>query len=174
MNATTFADCVAPARSGNGSPPTLRAPALSWHSGAVSFLTRGTAVNKTELRKLQAFLRKSFGNEGIIVGLDPKDEDAAAVRLGERQIAQITVDDEDGDRSFAFAMKIPVGREVVQSYLQKLFENERLTLSARGRKGDFVELNSGEDFLGVISADDAKGSSYTLQIAILDIDLDEF
>jgi len=132
------------------------------------------AVNKTELRKLQAFLRKSFGNEGVLVGLDPKDENSAAVRLGERQIARITVDDEDGDRSFAFAMKIPVGREVLQSYLQKLFENERLTLATRGRKGDFVELNSGEDFLGVISADDAKGSSYTLQIAILDIDLDEF
>ena len=148
---------------------------LRFHGRAdADILTQGTAVTKTELRKLQAFLRKSFGNEGVLVGLDPKDEEAAAVRLGERQIAKITVDDEDGDRSFAFAMKIPVGREVLQSYLQKLFENPRLTLAARGRKGDFVELNSGEDFLGVISADDAKGSSYTLQIAILDIDLDEF
>jgi hypothetical protein len=61
----------------------------------------------------------------------------------------------------------------LQSYLRKLFENERLTLAPRGRKTDSVELNSGADFLGIISADDAKGSSYTLQIAILDIDLDE-
>ena len=83
------------------------------------------------------------------------------------------VDDEDGDRSFAFAMKIPVGREVLQEYLRKLFENDQLKLVARARKTDSVELNSGEDFLGVISADDAKGSSYTLQIAILDFDLED-
>ena len=130
-------------------------------------------MDKTELRKLQDFLRRSFGNDEIRVALDPKNTEAAAVRLGERQIASITVDDEDGDRSFAFAMKIPVGRETLQSYLRKLFENDGLTLAARGRKTDSVELNSGEDFLGVISADDAKGSSFTLQIAILDIDLDE-
>jgi len=67
-----------------------------------------------------------------------------------------------------------VGREALQPYLRKLFENEKLKLVARGRKTDSVELNNGEDFLGVISADDAKGTSYTLQIAILDIDLDEF
>jgi len=131
-------------------------------------------LDKTELRKLQAFARKAFGNEEVRVALDPKDADAAAVHLGERQIAKITVDDEDGDRSFALAMKIPVGRETLQSYLRMLFENDKLTLVARGRKTDSVELNNGEDFLGVISADDPKGSSFTLQIAILDIDLDDF
>jgi Protein of unknown function (DUF3126) len=70
-------------------------------------------------------------------------------------------------------MKIPVGREVLQSYLRKLFENDRLTIVARGRKMDSVELNSDGDFLGVISADDAKLSSFTLQIAILDFDLED-
>jgi hypothetical protein len=131
-------------------------------------------LEKSELRKLQAFLRKSFGNEDIRVGLDPKDSEAGAVHLGERQIAKISVDDEDGDRSFSLAMKIPVGREALQSYLRKLFENEKLSLAARGRKTDSVELNSGDEYLGVISADDAKNTSYTLQIAILDIDLDDF
>jgi hypothetical protein len=131
-------------------------------------------LDKTELRKLQGFLQRSFGCDGVKVALDPKNAEAAVVRLGERQIAALTVDDEDGDRSFAFAMKIPVGREALQPYLRKLFETDKLKLVARGRKTDSVELNCGEDFLGVISADDAKGSSFTLQIAILDIDLDEF
>jgi hypothetical protein len=135
---------------------------------------QGAKLNKTEVHKLQGFLRRSLGNDDIRVALDPKNSDAAAVHLGERQIASLTVDDEDGDRSFAFAMKIPVGREALQSYLRKLFENERLTLAPRGRKTDSVELNSGADFLGIISADDAKGSSYTLQVAILDYDLDDF
>lgn len=130
-------------------------------------------MEKDELRKLQAFLRRSFGNDDIRVALDPKNTENAAVHLGERKIATLSVDDEDGDRSFAFEMKIPVGREVLQSYLRKLFENDRLTIVARGRKTDSVELNSDGEFLGVISADDAKLSSFTLQIAVLDFDLEE-
>ncbi len=43
----------------------------------------------------------------------------------------------------------------------------------RGKKNDSVELNNGDDFLGVISADDPKGKSFTLQMAILDFDLED-
>lgn len=131
-------------------------------------------MDKTELRKLQAFLRQSFGNEDMRVSLDPKNTEAAAVQLGERKIASITVDDEDGDRSFALELKIPVGRETLQEYLRALFENENLKIVARAKKTDSVELNNGPDFLGVISADDARGSSFTLQMAILDFDLEDF
>ncbi|MEY3553369.1 MAG: hypothetical protein RL735_1717 [Pseudomonadota bacterium] len=131
-------------------------------------------LQKTELRKLQDFLRQSFGNESIRVGLSPQNVEQADVSLGERRIGGLEVDDEDGDRSFAFEMKIPVGRETLQEYLRMLFENDRLKIMARGRKTDSVELNCGEDFLGVISADDAKGKSFTLQMAILDFDLEEF
>jgi Protein of unknown function (DUF3126) len=130
-------------------------------------------MDKTELRKLQAFFRQSFSNESVRVTLDPRNTEAAAVHLGERQIGRIEVDDEDGDRSFSFEMKIPVGREVLQDYLRRLFETDKLRIVARGRKADSVELNNGEDFLGIISADDAKMSSYTLQIAVLDFDLED-
>ena len=131
------------------------------------------SLDKVELKKLQAFLRRSLGNDDIRVSAEAKNPDNGAVHLGERKIAEISVDDEDGDRSFAFEMKIPVGREVLQSYLRKLFENDRLTIVARGRKTDSVELNIDGEFLGVISADDAKLQSFTLQIAILDFDLEE-
>ena len=131
-------------------------------------------LDKTELRKLQAFLRQSFGNDDLRVSLDPKNTEAAAVQLGERKIASITVDDEDGDRAFALELKIPVGRETLQEYLRALFENENLKIVARAKKLDSVELNNGPDFLGVISADDARGSSFTLQMAILDFDLEDF
>jgi hypothetical protein len=131
-------------------------------------------VDKTELHKLQAFLRRALGNESVRVTLDPKNPDNAVAHLGELKFAHISVDDEDGDRSFALSMKIPVGREALQSYLRKLFENDKLTIVARTRKTDSVELNSGDEYLGVISADDSKLQSFTLQIAILDIDLDEF
>jgi len=146
--------------------------ARSWHW--TRRVEAGEAsLDKVELKKLQAFLRRSLGNDDIRVSAETKNPDNGAVYLGERKIAEISVDDEDGDRSFAFEMKIPVGREVLQSYLRKLFENDRLTIVARGRKTDSVELNIDGEFLGVISADDAKLQSFTLQIAILDFDLED-
>jgi hypothetical protein len=130
-------------------------------------------VDKAELQKLQEFLRKSLANRGIKVAPAKANPDSADVHLGERRIGTITVDDEDGDRSFAFAMSIPVERPVLQDYLRRLFETDKLRIMPHGRKSDSVELNNGDDFLGVISADDAKAKSFTLQMAILDIDLDE-
>jgi hypothetical protein len=109
-------------------------------------------LDKSELRKLQEFLRKSFSAPAIKVGLDPKNVEQAVVHFGERAIGTIAVDDEDGDRSFSFAMKIPVSRL---------------------KKTDSVELNSGDDFLGIISADDPKAKTFTLQMAILDFDLED-
>ena len=125
------------------------------------------------MRKLQDFLRRSFGNDSIRVAPSRKNSDDADVHLGEAAIGTIIVDDEDGDRSFAFSMKIPVDRATLQDYLRRLFENERLRIVPRGKKIDSVELNAGDDFLGVISADDPKGRSFTLQIAILDFDLED-
>jgi len=69
-------------------------------------------------------------------------------------------------------MKVPVERHALQDYLRKLFGNDKLTVAARLKKTDPVELNNGPEFLGAISADDPKGSSFTLQTAMLDIDLD--
>lgn len=131
-------------------------------------------MDKAELQKLQGFLRKSLANKAIKVAPAKADPDNADVHLGERRIGTITVDDEDGDRSFAFAMGIPVERPVLQDYLRRLFETDKLKIVPRGRKQDSVELNNGDDFIGVISADDPKGKTFTLQMAILDIDLDEF
>lgn len=131
-------------------------------------------MDKAELQKLQEFLRKALGNKGIKVTPGKRYSDDADVHLGERQIGAITVDDEDGDRSFAFEMKIPVERPVLQEYLRRLFETDKLTIVPRGKKNNSVELNNGDDFLGVISADDPKGKSFTLQMAILDFDLEEF
>ncbi len=130
-------------------------------------------MDKTELHKLQEFLRRSFGNDAMRVTIARKDQDKADVHLGEREIGTLIVDDEDGDRSFAFEMKIPVERSVLQDYLRRLFENDKLKIVARVKKTDSVELNNGDDFLGVISADDPKAKTFTLQMAILDFDLED-
>lgn len=131
-------------------------------------------MDKVELKKLQAFLCRSFDSEDIRVVANPKAPDTTAdVNFGQRTIGTVTLDDEDGDRSFAFEMKVPVNRLVLQDYLRRLFETDKLKVVARAKKTDSVELNSGDDYLGVISADDKQGSSFTLQIAILDVDLDD-
>ena len=70
-------------------------------------------------------------------------------------------------------MKAPVDRATLQGYLQKLFDNPKLKIMGRMKKADSVELNNGEDFVGIVSADDATATSYTLQIAILDFDLED-
>jgi Protein of unknown function (DUF3126) len=130
-------------------------------------------MDKSEILKLQAHLRRSFGAPTLKVQPSSKSADAADVVFGERRIGTIEVDDEDGDRSFSFEMKIPVERYVLQDYLRRLFENEHLTIASRLKKNDSVELNNGSDFLGVVSADDPKGKTYTLQMAILDFDLED-
>ena len=130
-------------------------------------------MDKAEIVKLRDYLRRSLDAKMLQVAPNSKSAEVADVILGERKLGTISVDDEDGDRSFAFEMKLPVGRAVLQAYLRKLFENDKLTIAARAKKTDSVELNNGPDFLGIISADDPKGASFTLQMAILDIDLDD-
>lgn len=130
-------------------------------------------MEKSELRQLQAFLRKSFGNDGLKVAPNPKNIDQANVALGERVVGTVDVDDEDGDRSFAFEMKVPVERPALESYLRLLFENDKLKIVSRAKKLNSVELNNGPDHLGILTIDGPKAKSFTLQMAILDYDLEE-
>ncbi len=129
-------------------------------------------MKSSEFPLLQKFLCKAFGNAAILVTPDPKHPRMGQVKLGERNLGKLSVDDEDGDRSFAFDIRLPVQREALLDYLRMLFENPALKLVARGKKLDSVELNNGDEFLGVISADDPKMKSWTFQMAILDLDLE--
>ena len=130
-------------------------------------------MTKDEILKLRAHLRRSFGSPALTVTQSSHEREAADVSLGERKIGKIILDDEDGDRSFSFAMPIPVDRATLQDYLRKLFDNDKLRIAARMKKSDSVELANGDDFLGVVSADDKAGASFTLQMAILDFDLED-
>ena len=130
-------------------------------------------MDKSELHKLQEFLRTTFGNRSLRVTPGVRGEDNADVAVGDAKVGTITVDDEDGDRSFSLAVKIPADRAGIEAYVRKLFGNDNLRVVSRLKKTDSVEVNSGSDFIGVASADDPKGKSFTLQMAILDFDLDD-
>ena len=59
-----------------------------------------------EVRKLDAYLKRLFGNARIRVVPRPKKEDSAEVYVGEEFIGVLFVDDEDGERSYNFQMAI--------------------------------------------------------------------
>jgi hypothetical protein len=65
-----------------------------------------TAVDVQEVRKLDAYLKRLFGNQKIRVVPRPKKDDSAEVYIGEEFIGVLFVDDEDDDRSFQFQMAI--------------------------------------------------------------------
>ena len=63
-------------------------------------------MDVTEVRKLDAYLKRLFGNPKIRVVPRPKKDDSAEVSLGEEFIGVLFVDDEDDDRSYQFQMAI--------------------------------------------------------------------
>ncbi len=63
-------------------------------------------MDKTELAKIERFMRRTFANQTIRVTTRPKKTDSAEVYVGEEFIGVLSLDDEDGDRSFAFQMAI--------------------------------------------------------------------
>jgi hypothetical protein len=65
-----------------------------------------TTVDVQEVRKLDAYLKRVFGNPKIRVVPRPKKDDSAEVYIGEEFVGVLFVDDEDGDRSFNFTMAI--------------------------------------------------------------------
>jgi Protein of unknown function (DUF3126) len=73
---------------------------------APSGADRRRAVDVQEVRKLDAYLKKLFGNARIRVVPRPKKEDSAEVYVGEEFIGVLFVDDEDDERSYNFQMAI--------------------------------------------------------------------
>ena len=65
-----------------------------------------TPVDVQEVRKLDAYLKRLFGNQKIRVVPRPKKDDSAEVYIGEEFVGVLFVDDEDEDRSFQFQMAI--------------------------------------------------------------------
>ena len=59
-----------------------------------------------EVRKLDAYLKRLFGNQKIRVVPRPKKDDSAEVYIGEEFIGVIFRDDEDGELSYNFSMAI--------------------------------------------------------------------
>ena len=95
-----------------------------------------------EVRKLDAYLKRVFGNPKIRVVPRPKKDDSAEVYIGEEFIGVLFVDDEDAERSYNFQMAI-LGADLTfrfpRSWLAQWRDvanaMERLTVQMHGQKG---------------------------------------
>ena len=131
-----------------------------------------------EVRKLDAYLKKLFGNARLRVV--PKKADTADVFVGEERIGGLTVDDEDDERSYNFEIKITMGEaasvknlKTLEAYLRRKFDNERIRVVARPRKTDSAEVYVGEEYIGVLFFDEKETRSCYFEMAILALDLED-
>jgi hypothetical protein len=146
-------------------------------AGAVHDRIRSGPVQAQEIRQLDAYLKKLFGNADIRVV--PKTADSAEIFIGEDDAGELTVDDEEGERSYNFRMVIQLGQDpsiqpvpALNAYLRRKFDNENLRVVTRPKKMDSLELYLGEEFIGVLFVENEKGRrSYILELPILDVDL---
>jgi hypothetical protein len=63
-------------------------------------------VDVQEIRKLEAYIKRLFGNARLRVVPRPKKDDSAEVYIGDEFIGVLFVDDEDDERSYNFSMAI--------------------------------------------------------------------
>jgi hypothetical protein len=132
-------------------------------------------VDVQEVRQLDAYLKRLFGNARLRV---VPAGDGADVYAGEERIGGISVDDEDEERSYNFEMKIDLGPnaknlKVLEAWLQRKFDSERVRVVARVRKTDSAEVYIGEEYIGVVFFDEAEQGSCYFEMAILELDLQE-
>jgi hypothetical protein len=69
-------------------------------------MQKGTRVKPEEIKKLESYFKRTFGNPSLTVKARPKKDDSAEVFLGEEFLGIIYRDDEDGDLSYNFSMAI--------------------------------------------------------------------
>ncbi len=145
-------------------------------------LTTGArALDVQEVKKLDAYLKRLFGNARIRVV--PKKDDSAEVFVGEERIGGLALDEdeEDDERSYNFEMKITLGDATttapdlkkLDAYLKRKFDNERIRVVPRSKKKDSAEVYVGEEYIGVLFFDEKDARSSFFELPILGLDLDE-
>ena len=133
-----------------------------------------------QVKKLDVYLKKLFGNARLRVVPSTQKEGVAEVYIGEERLGNLNLDDEDEDLSYNFRMEIDLGEVAdvdrvkrLDAYLKRKFDNAAIRVVPRPRKQDSLETYLGEEFIGVLFVDDEgrRGGAYILEMPILDMDL---
>jgi len=132
-----------------------------------------------EIRQIESYLRRLFGNAQLRVV--PQSDDAAEIYIGEDDLGELTVDEDEGERSYNLRMVIQLGNDpsiqpvpALTNYLRHRFGNDKLRVVTRPKKMDSLEAYLGDEFIGVLFVENEKGRrSYIFELPILDVDLVE-
>ena len=128
--------------------------------------------DKGEIEKVQNYLRRLFGNPEISLTPRMQREDMAEVYINGDLNGMLSLDTEDGDRSYNLQIGVPE-REFgpAQEWLKRVLRNPRIKVLARPKKKDSAEVFIGEEFIAVLFLEDG-GKSFAFQMAILDTDVE--
>ncbi len=135
-------------------------------------------MTPTEVSKLTTYLRKVYGARTMSVRPRPKSSTVADFCVGDQAIGTVTVDDEDGDRSYQLAVEIndkpqPLSMTELlrlQAFLREKLDSKALVVRARAKLKDSAEVFVGDESYAILTA---EKTSYQFQMAILDIDLED-
>jgi len=130
-------------------------------------------VDRPELDRLQAYLRRTLNPE-IGLAARAKRDDMAEVILNDEPIGRITLDDEDGDRSYnvTIPIEMPSATPNMNEVVRAKLGNQKLRVVPRPKKTDSSEIYLDDEYIAVIFRDDASGRTWTFEMAVLDIDID--
>ena len=129
-------------------------------------------MDPSELEKVQNYLRRLFGNPEIKLTPRMRREDMAEVYIGGELNGMLTLDTEDGDRSYNLQIGVPE-REFgpAQAWLKRVLGNPNVKVLARPKKTDSAEVFIGDEFIAVLFLEEV-GKSFAFQMAILDSDVE--
>jgi hypothetical protein len=130
-------------------------------------------VDRDELDRLQSYLQRMLNPE-IGLAARARVENMAEIILGDEPIGRVTVDDEDGDRSYNVTVPVdmPSATPNLNDVIRAKFGNQKLRVVPRPKKTDSSEIYLEDEYIAVLFRDDASGRSWTFEMAVLDIDLE--
>ncbi len=130
-------------------------------------------MDRAELDRLQDYLRRMLNPE-IGLAARARVQNVAEIILNDEPIGRVTVDDEDGDRSYNVTVPIETASATpnLNEAVRGKFGNPKLRVVPRPKKTDSSEIYLGDEYIAVLFRDDASGRSWTFEMAVLDIDLE--
>ncbi len=130
-------------------------------------------MDRDELDRLQSYLQRMLNPE-IGLAARARVENMAEIILGDEPIGRVTVDDEDGDRSYNVTVPVdmPSATPNLNDVIRAKFGNQKLRVVPRPKKTDSSEIYLEDEYIAVLFRDDASGRSWTFEMAVLDIDLE--
>lgn len=130
-------------------------------------------MDRAELDRLQDYLRRMLNPE-IGLAARARVENMAEIILNDEPIGRVTVDDEDGDRSYnvTVPVEMPSATPNLNEVIRAKFGNQKLRVVPRPKKTDSSEIYLEDEYIAVLFRDDASGRAWTFEMAVLDFDLD--